>query len=84
MIKITDIINKNTSEHKAMFSHYRKGKLYYNVVDHTGKALYEFPVDITDTADIGDTSFMSEYKAITMMRYIRKAIDADTILKLVL
>jgi hypothetical protein len=84
MIQITDIINKNTTEHKAVFSHYRKGKLYYNVVDQAGKAWYEFPVDITDTADIGDTSFMAEYKAITMMRYIRKAIASDTIQKLVL
>lgn len=82
MIRVTDIINKETKPHKAVFSHYRSGNLYYNVVDDSGKALYEFPVDVTDTADIGGTSFMAEYKAITMMRYIRKAIDSDNILKL--
>lgn len=83
-MKVTDIINKNTSEHKAVFSHYRSGKLYYNVVDENGKPLYEFPVDVTDTADVGDTSFVTEYKAITMMRYIRKAIASETIMKLTL
>lgn len=81
-MKVTDIINKNTSDHKAVFSHYRSGKLYYNVVDEKGNPLYEFPVDVTDTNDIGDTSFESEHKAITMMRYIRKAISNESIMQL--
>jgi len=83
-MKVTDIINKETSGYKAVFTHYRSGKMYYNVVDEKGKPLYEFPVDVTDTADVGDTSFVTEYKAITMMRYIRKAIANETIMKLTL
>ena len=82
MIKVTDIINKETTSHKAVFQFYRSGKLYYNVVDDSGKSLYEFPVDVTDTDDIGGTAFMSEYKAITMMRYIRKAIASGDLIKL--
>lgn len=82
MLKVTDIINKNTMTHKAVLDFYRNGKLYYNIVDDNGKELYQFPVDITNSHDIGGATFGREYKAITMMRYIRKAIDADSLISL--
>lgn len=83
MYKITDIINKETKDNVAIFSFYRSGKMYYNIVDTTGKALWEFPVDVTNTDDIGNAVFPREIKAITLMRYIRKAIESDSLVSLV-
>jgi hypothetical protein len=82
MLKITDIINKQTKDYKAVFSCYRSGHLYYDIVDSHSKALYQFPVDITDTHDIGGATFGKEYKAITMMRYIRKALAKGDLISL--
>lgn len=82
MYKVTDVINAETKENKAKFSFYRSGKLYYTVVDAAGKALWEFPVDVTDTNDIGEATFEAEFKVITLMRYVRKAIANDSLIKL--
>ena len=36
-----------------------------------------FPIDMNDRDDVGTTTFLAEYpKPITLMRYIRKAIDS--------
>ena len=78
MLKIVDIVKDN----KAIFSFYRSGKMYYTIVDSTGKALWEFPIDITDTNDIGNATLVNEFKAITLMRYVRKAIDNETLIAL--
>jgi hypothetical protein len=83
MYNISDVINKETCNNKAVFNCYRSGKLYYNVIDNTGKALWEFPVDVTNTDDIGNAVFPREIKAITLMRYIRKAIESDSLVSLV-
>lgn len=83
MYTISDVINKETKDYKAVFSFYRSGKMYYNVVDNTGKAIWEFPVDVTNTDDIGNAVFPREIKAITLMRYIRKAIDSESLTSLV-
>lgn len=83
MYTISDVINKETKDYKAVFSFYRSGKMYYNVVDNTGKAIWEFPVDVTNTDDIGNAVFPREIKAITLMRYIRKAIDSESLVSLV-
>lgn len=56
---------------KAYFKFYRKGELFYET-----ECGFEFPVDIKDA---GDGIFLSEHKAITLMRYIRihmKSIEA--------
>lgn len=83
MIKITDIINMGTrNTHKVVFDCYRVGKLYYNVVDGDNVSLWQFPVDITDTNDIGNATFSAVDKAATYMRYIRKAIANDELIKL--
>ncbi len=62
----------------ANFAYFNRGKLFYEVsVDNVN---YFFPVDITDTDDIGDATFENVYpKALTLMRYIRKAIESDEI-----
>ena len=72
-MNITKIIKDNT----AKFAYYRTGTLYYNVVLHSdGSILCMFPID---TTDIGTATFNYEHKAINLMRYIRKAIDGNTI-----
>jgi hypothetical protein len=60
----------------ARVSFYRQGNLFYNVtVDGTE---YTFPVSLED---LGGASVMAQEKAITLMRYIRKALEADTFVK---
>jgi len=73
----------------AEFSHYKNGELFYTVDVEEFK--YEFPISIIDevdedgvkelklSSDIGDSSFERTYKAITLMRYLRKAIDSGKI-----
>ena len=69
-MSIKDIVKDN----KAMFSHYRLGYLYYDVIDHkTDKKICTVPVNVDDKEDIGHATYPSEMKAITLMRYIRKA-----------
>lgn len=77
-MNIKDIVKNNT----ARFTFYRSGQLHYEVVSPDGRALYTFPVDITDTDDIGRAAFDAEMKAITLMRYIRKAMKSDQLVKL--
>lgn len=68
-----EIIELVRNNNKAVFSHAIAGVLYY-VVD-TGEKKYQFQVDMNDKDDVGTTTFMPEYKAITLMRYIRKAMN---------
>ncbi len=74
-MKILEIVKGNTSK----FSFYRNGMLYYDVIDDSGKHVCTFPVDITDTKDIGSATFSDTHKAITLMRYVRKAIEKETL-----
>ena len=55
---------------KAKFSHYRDGNFFYlvKVQDQT----YSFPIPIEDAKG---TTLFAEFKAITLMRWIRKAIE---------
>lgn len=39
-----------------------------------------FPIDMNNKDDVGTTTFVSSYKPITLMRYIRKAIDSDNLI----
>lgn len=59
----------------ATISHCIAGKIYYEVA--TPEATYQFPVDMNDTEDVGTTTFPKEIKAITLMRYVRKAIKNE-------
>lgn len=81
MLSIKDIVKDRT----AYFSRYRQGIMYYKVVlpsedkmspDDTDT--YEFPVPLVD---VMDATLEREEKAITMMRYIRKALDEKTFVK---
>lgn len=69
---LKDIINGTTAE----FSHYKDNTLYYTV--EVGDLRYEFPIDVSDKAEFGTETILDRtYKAITLMRYIRKAIAGD-------
>jgi hypothetical protein len=62
---IKHIVKNNT----ARFSFYRSGDIFYTVeVDGEN---YQFPVSLED---IGGATLTAEFKAITLMRYIRKAL----------
>jgi len=51
----------------ARFEYYRDGELWYKT-----DGGFMFPVPISDKKEVGNATFMAEYKAITLMRYIRK------------
>ena len=75
---IKEIVKGNT----ARLAYCQGGKLYYTItIDRGGwvdeDTHYTFPVDITDRGDVGDARFELSHKAITLMRYIRKAIKSD-------
>jgi len=70
--KIKDIVKGNM----AHFSFYRSGNMFYTVTAHGVK--WMFPVSLED---IGGASLFSEMKAITLMRYIRKALEDKTFVK---
>jgi glycyl-tRNA synthetase beta subunit len=58
---------------KAVFSHYRDGNFFYVVKVQDQK--YSFPIP---TEDAKGTTLFAEFKAITLMRWIRKAIEDKT------
>ena len=62
----------------AKFSHAIAGVLYYRIV--TDDIIIQFPIDMNDRDDVGTTTFVDSYKPITLMRYIRKAIDNQSII----
>lgn len=53
------------------------GKLFYSVVVEDTR--YTFPIDVSDRDEVGDGIFELSHKAITLMRYIRKAISSEEI-----
>ena len=75
-MKMIDIVKGN----KGVFSFYRGGKLYYDIIDHkTNNKICIIPVNIFDKRDIGNASYNAKLNAIMLMRYIRKAIANDSI-----
>jgi len=71
-MKITDFVNK---ENICSFLYYRQGYMYYKVASNILGA-YKFPVPVDD---LGEATINNEEKSIFLMRYIRKAIDDNTI-----
>jgi hypothetical protein len=71
-VNIKDIVKNNG----ARFSFYRAGNALYEVaVDGTK---YKFPVSLVD---LGTATLLAEHKAITLVRYIRKALEDKTFVK---
>lgn len=61
------------SAHKAI-----AGVLYYTI--KTKDKTIMFPINMNDKDDVGTTTFEAEYKPITLMRYIRKAIENNELI----
>lgn len=74
-ITLKDIVK---SPNPAKFSHAIAGVLYYKI-DVDGKVVM-FPIDMNKKEDVGTATFEAEYKPLTLMRYIRKAIDKDSLI----
>ena len=79
-MNIKELIKNNF----VKFDSYRRGNLYYKIIDIEQTALqgenitYLFTVPIDD---IGTATLLSEDKAITFMRWIRKAINDNTLVR---
>jgi hypothetical protein len=74
VMDIKEIIKDN----EVRFLRYRQGNAYYAVRVPSEGLDFMFPVPL---ADIGDATFHATEKAIVFMRYIRKAIDDRTFVK---
>jgi len=61
----------------AKFEYAACGVLYYKIVGNEITCI--IPVDMNDREDVGTTKFESEYKSITLLRYINKSIKNDSI-----
>ena len=59
------------------------GILVYRLCSES-KKLYQLEIDITDKQDVGETAmFLPKYnKALTLMRWIRRAIENGTLIEL--
>lgn len=62
----------------AKFFHAIAGVLYYTI--EADDKIIMFPIDMNDKEDVGTATFEAEYKPLTLMRYIRKAIDKDLLI----
>jgi hypothetical protein len=66
---ISQIVKHNT----AVFSYYRNNVVFYEIV--VNNKVYMFPISLEDVAGC---SLFREVKAITLMRWIRKALEDQT------
>ena len=73
---MTPSIKQIVKDNVARFSFYRTGNVFYTV-DVEGQK-YQFPVSLED---IGGATLTAEFKAITLMRYIRKALVDGTFVR---
>ena len=79
MVNIKDLIGK---ECVVAFNHYRAGFFYYyvyniNKVPDGEVYMFNIPIEDTDGAE-----FLRDDKAIIFMRWIRKAIDNNELIKI--
>lgn len=77
-INIKDLVSNNNM---AVFTHAIAGFLYYTITLQSGEK-YQFSVDMNNKEDVGMATFDAEIKAITLMRYIRKAKENDLLIKI--
>ena len=67
-----------TLKNPAKFDHAIAGVLYYTI--DAGDKTIMFPINMNDKDDVGTTTFETEYKPITLMRYIRKAMENNELI----
>lgn len=63
---------------EAKFEYAIAGTLYYKI--ETDDVIIVFPIDMNNKDDVGTTTFIASYKPITLMRYIRKAIESGNLI----
>ena len=73
-MNVKEIVKGN----EVRFLRYRRGHAYYAVRVPSEDADYMFPVPLSD---IGDATLLATDKAIVFMRYIRKAIEDRTFVR---
>lgn len=71
---IKELIKNN----RVHFDSYRQGVFYYRITHPISGTIYHFPVP---TEDMGTATLLASDKAITYMRWIRKAIADKTLVK---
>jgi len=76
MLSLKDAITGSV----AKFDHAVAGVLYYTLFIEDDQ--YQLVIDMNDKDDVGTTSFESEYKGITLMRYIRKGMKDGSFVKI--
>ena len=76
-LKVTDFVNKHF-EQNALFRFLRNNVAYYSVVSAQDNFVYVFPIPLED---LGNATLNATEKPMMLMRYIRKAIDEQTITK---
>lgn len=71
-------IKEIVKDNEVRFDRYRQGVAYYSVRVPSENADFTFPVELTD---IGDATLLAKDKAIVFMRYIRKALEEGTFVR---
>lgn len=72
---ILDIVKNND----ALMTHVCEGKVFY--VIHVGESSYQLEIDST-TDEWKTTYLYPRFKALTLMRWIRKGIDDGTLIQI--
>jgi hypothetical protein len=75
-MKITEFVTKANGTY---FSHYRNGNLFYNIRRDGTIEHYQFPIPIED---LQNGTVHTIEKSIMVMRYIRKAMEDGTLIKI--
>lgn len=71
-MKLVELIKENS----VSFSHLRKNVAYYNISYNNETFVFTVPLD-----DIGDGTLLKEDKAILFMRWIKKSLDSNELVK---
>lgn len=64
----------------AKLAYICNGLVYYSI-DVEG-TIYQFPINCNDESEWKDMYLYPEYKSITLMRWIRKSMDKETLIQL--
>ena len=74
-MNLTNLVKNNT----VSFEYLRAGMAYYNIVDNESGYTHRFPVPLDD---IGESTLNAKDKAIYFMRWIRKSISSNELVKI--
>ena len=75
-MKIIDVVK---NDNMAYFNHYCGGNLYYTV--NVEDDIFLFSIN-TDPNEVGSAVFSDKMKAITLMRWIRKCLESEEMIKI--